>query len=74
MIADVDPSHVCLLLSARTLVFCLRVTIRPGRFPNRFLVSRSGNSVISGQGDQLLNVLIVFIPELDRKRQVELVS
>jgi len=31
MVANVDSSHVCLLMSARTLVFCLRVTMRPGR-------------------------------------------
>jgi hypothetical protein len=70
VVTDVDSSHVCLLLSARTLVVCLKVTIRPGRF----LISRFGNSVIGGQSDQLLNALIVFVPELDRKRQVELVS
>jgi hypothetical protein len=31
VVAHVDSNHVCLLLSASTLVFCLKVTIRPGR-------------------------------------------
>jgi len=36
MVANVNSSHVCLLLSATTLVFCLKVTMRPGR---RFMAS-----------------------------------
>src|SRR6476659_10579391 len=70
MVADVNPVHFKLRLSANSLVFCRSVTMRPGG-PLTASSYAARHPVITGKSNQLLDVAVGVVPLLHHVRQIE---